>query len=330
MGISVPQFSISASDQFPLRRMAPVMSSGKAWRKSPSRMRMSPSRRPVLRVENAATGLASGVVHAQQDFARTAEFLAVIPGLGSVDFGVMAARAFVLRLKRLHFVGGIEIKNALAGIADDGLLPGAHVIVSLRPQHDLAGHAFVIANLGDATAAKFRHALVVAQKIFVDSGAHLIALAAPLSQAAFRLRQYAGGLSFFFFDLGGFGFHFGLSCFHFLVADLGVDHQFQNFVFGGGNFFFRKLDFVQQGFILVVGLYVERLVAILRDLSAQVGDGSVVFAAGGFVGLDGGLSVLQLSFGARQLLFDHGYALGEFGNFILQAADFFIRILQAQ
>ena len=135
---------------------------------------------------------------------------------------------------------------------------------------------------------------------------------------------------FFFFDLGGFRLQFGLRGFHFLVARVRIHHQLQNLVFGGGNFFFRKLDLVQQRLVLVVGFYVERLVAVLGNLAAQVGDGSVVFAAGGFVGLDGGLSFFQLSFGVGQLVFDGGDALGEFGDFILQAADFLIRFLQAQ
>ena len=83
----------------------------------------------------------------------------------------------MLGLESLHFVGGIEVENALAGIADYGLLAGADIVVDLRAQHDLASHAFVIAHLGDAAAAKLGNALVVAQQIFVDAGPHLIALA---------------------------------------------------------------------------------------------------------------------------------------------------------
>ena len=60
----------------------------------------------------------------------------------------------VLRLEGLHFVSRIKVKNALAGVTDDGLLAGANVVVGLRPQHDLAAHALVIKNFGDAAAAK--------------------------------------------------------------------------------------------------------------------------------------------------------------------------------
>jgi len=38
----------------------------------------------------------------------------------------------------------IEVQNALAGIADHGLLAGADIVINLRAQHNLAGHAFVI------------------------------------------------------------------------------------------------------------------------------------------------------------------------------------------
>ena len=67
---------------------------------------------------------------------------------------MMAARAFMFRLQRLHFIRGIEVQNPLAGIADYSLLPGANVVIYLRAQHDLARHTFVIANFGDAAAAK--------------------------------------------------------------------------------------------------------------------------------------------------------------------------------
>jgi hypothetical protein len=67
---------------------------------------------------------------------------------------MMAARALMFGLERLHFVGRIEIQNALAGIADHGVLSGTDLVVSLRSQHDLARHAFMIAYLGDAAAAE--------------------------------------------------------------------------------------------------------------------------------------------------------------------------------
>ena len=97
-----------------------------------------------------------------------------------------------------------------------------------------------------------------------------------------------------------------------------------------GDFFFRELDLVEESFVLLVGLYVEGLVAILGNLAAQLGDIGVELAAGGFVGFDGGLGLFELGFGAGQLLFDHGDAFGKFGDFVLQTADFLVRVLQFQ
>ena len=125
-------------------------------------------------------------------------------------------------------------------------------------------------------------------------------------------------------------FQLGLRGFDFFVARVGVDHHLENLVFVAGNFLFSELDLVQKRFVLVVGLDVERLIAIFGDFAAEVGDCGVVLAAGGFVGLDGGLRLFQLRFGACQLLLDDGNTLGKFGDLILQTADFFIRVLQFQ
>ena len=198
------------------------------------------------------------------------------------------------------------------------------------PQHDAACHTLLIADLGDAAAAKLRHALVMAQQVFVDAAANLVALGAPFSQKLFVLGGKLAGFLFFLFDLGGLGFQLGLRGLHFLVAGVGVDHQLENLVFVGGDFFFRELDLVQQRFVLIVGFDVERLVAVLGNFAAEIADGGVVLAAGGFVGFDGGLGLLQLSLCARQLLLDYGNALGEFGDFVLQAADFLVGLLQFQ
>ena len=153
---------------------------------------------------------------------------------------------------------------------------------------------------------------------------------APLGELFFVFGGALAGFIFFFFDLGGFRFQFGLRGFHFFVARVGIHHQLENLVFGGGDLFFRKLNLVQQRLVLLVGFYVERLVAVFGNLAAEIGDCGFVFAAGSFVGFDGGLSFFQLQLGVGQLVFDGGDAFGEFGDFILQAANFLIRFLQAQ
>jgi len=68
---------------------------------------------------------------------------------------MMPARTFYVGLlQRDHFIGRIEVKNALARVANYGVLPGTDFIVGLRPKHDLASHALVIKHLGDARAAE--------------------------------------------------------------------------------------------------------------------------------------------------------------------------------
>src|SRR5580700_10447429 len=221
-------------------------------------------------------------------------------------------------LESQHFVGGIEVEDALAGIADHRLLAGAHFVVGLWPKHDLASHALVIADLGDAAAAKFRHPFVVMQEILIHAGPHLIALGAPLLELAFVHGSALAGFNLLLFDLGGFRRQFRLGGFHFLVARVSIDHQTQDLVFGGGDLGFGKLNLVQQRLVLLVGFYVERLVAVFGNLAAGVGNRSFILAARRFVGFDGGLCFVQSGLGASQLVLNHSDAFGEFGDFILQ------------
>ena len=100
------------------------------------------------------------------------------------------------------------------------------------------------------------------QQVFVDAGAHLIALGTPLGEQFFVFGGALAGVVLFFFDFGGLGFQLGLRGFHFLVARVSVHHQFENLVFRGGDFFLCELDLVQQRLVLFVGFYVERLVAV--------------------------------------------------------------------
>src|SRR5438270_2758934 len=233
-------------------------------------------------------------------------------------------------LKICHFFRRIVVENALAGITDDGLSTGADFVVSLWAKHNAASHTFLIADFRDAAAAKFRDALEVSQQVIVNTGASLVAFGAPFREKLFVFGSALAGLFFFFFDLGSFGFEFGLRGFDFLVARVGIDHHLQNLVFVSGDLFFSELDFVQQRLVLIVCFNVERLVAILGNFSAEIVDGGIVLAAGGLVGLDGGLGFFQLSFGAGQFLLDDGDALGEFGNLVLQTSDFRIDALQFQ
>src|SRR5580658_2692739 len=134
------------------------------------------------------------------------------------------AGALVFRLKRQHLVRGIKVENALAGIANHGLLAGADVVIGLRPQHNLTGHAFVVEHLGDTAAAKLGNTLIVPQEILIDAGPHLIPFGAPLGKLLLVLGSALAGFNLLFFDFGGFGFQFSLGSFYFFVARVRVDH----------------------------------------------------------------------------------------------------------
>src|SRR5712692_2367141 len=95
-----------------------------------------PDEPPCMHVVDATAGLAFGIRQTEVNFARIREFLAVVPGLRSVDLGMMAAGTRVFLVCKL--IGRIEVEDALAGITNHGLLPGADLVVGLRPQHDLA------------------------------------------------------------------------------------------------------------------------------------------------------------------------------------------------
>ena len=84
----------------------------------------------------------------------------------------------------------------------------------------------------------------------------------------------------------------------------------------------RKINFVLQGSVLLVGFYFQGLVTILGDLLLQVLDGGFVFAAGGIVGFDGSLGLFQDGLGPGKLLLDCHDPLGQLGDFFVQAKDF--------
>ena len=72
---------------------------------------------------------------------------------------------------------------------------------------------------------------------------------------------------------------------------------------------------MQQGFVLLVGLYIKGLIAVFGNLAAQVGNRALVLLLGSIIGLGGCLGLFQSGFGAGQLRFDYGNALGELCNF---------------
>src|SRR5205807_9335430 len=94
----------------------------------------------------------------------------VVAGLGRIGFGTRTAAGGSGRFFHDHFGGGIEVKNALAGIADDYLLATAYFVIRLRTKHDLASRAFVIANFCKTCLEQFDIAIIVPEEIDAYAG----------------------------------------------------------------------------------------------------------------------------------------------------------------
>lgn len=105
-------------------------------------------------VVGAAAGLAVRVGEAEKHFAIAGKFRPIVPSLRRVDFGVMALGAVNPGLLVDKFFRRIEVQDALAGVANDGFVAGADIVIGLRPEHDLARHALLMADFGDAAAAE--------------------------------------------------------------------------------------------------------------------------------------------------------------------------------
>ena len=129
-----------------------------------------------------------------------------------------------------------------------------------------------------------------------------VALGVPLGELLLIFGGDFARFFFFFFDLGRFGFQLGLGGFDVFFARVDVDHHLEDAVFVDADLLLGKLDLVQQRFVLFVGFYVERLVAILGDFALQVFDGGFELLAVGLVALGGGPHLFEVGFGSGQLL----------------------------
>src|ERR1700756_575555 len=76
------------------------------------------------------------------------------PGLGSVGLGPGTTPRRLRSSLCRNFVGGIEIKHALTGVAVDDAVPAAHFVVGLGTKHHLATHALLVPHFGNARAAE--------------------------------------------------------------------------------------------------------------------------------------------------------------------------------
>ena len=260
----------------------------------------------------------------EEHLAFVAVHCAVIPSLAGLILGMSAA------LPGLYggvVVAGIVVKNSLTGLAADQFIR-PHFVVGLRPQHHLAGHAFLVPYLGDSGAAILSHAIVLAQHIGIHSAARALPFGVPFQHLLLIFCGALAGLNLLFFNLGGLGLQFSLRRLDGFLTGLGIDHQFQNLVFVGANILFRELNLVHQRFVLLVGLHFERLVAVLGDLLLPVLDGALEGAPGRFVGLYSCLGFLQHGLGSRQPLLNRSHPLGKGGNFLFKTKNLAVGALQ--
>ena len=132
----------------------------------------------------AVVYMAAGVALAgevdDENFAMIFETGPVIPGLAGFKLGVSPAPSGHHDRVCHLVVGGIVIKNPLAGFAEDHMSCGAHFILGLRAQHDLTGEAFVIAGFGKAAAAMLRYAIILAEQVGIHASSGRVPLAIPL------------------------------------------------------------------------------------------------------------------------------------------------------
>src|SRR5579863_1826641 len=252
----------------------------------------------------------------------------VIPGLAGLELGMSPAALVDDRRIGWAVVARIVVENALAGIAGHHLGCSPDLIVGLRTQHHLASHTFLVAGFRNAGAPILGDAVVLPEQVRIHPSAGGIAFGVPLGQLLLVLGGALAGFGLFFFDLGHFRFQFGLGGLHVLLARFGVDHELENLVFVEADILFRKLDLVHQSFVLFVGLYFERLVAVLGDFLLLVLNGGFVLAARGIDSLDGVLGILQSFPGSSQLLLYGSHTPGQGGDFVLQTKDLPVGILQ--
>jgi len=167
----------------------------------------------------------------------------------------------------------------------------------------------------------------VPQQVFVHAGAHLVALAAPFGELLFILGRTFAGFLFSFSISAASAISSACAA---LLAYRGrrIHHQLENFIFGGGDFFFRELDLVQQSFVLLVGFNVKRLIAILGNLSRRSAM-AVSYLRRRLHPLDGGLSFFQLQLVSASLC-SMARLVWEVRRFRPAGGDCLIRLLQVQ
>src|SRR5712692_4262796 len=117
-----------------------------------------------MRVVYAAAGASVRVDETQKYFSVISVLRPVIPCLVSIGFWTRPATPRGLGMLHRGFTCGIGVQDSLAGVANHHLA-AAHLVVGLRTQHHLAAHTLLITDLGQPSATKFQHPIIMAEQI---------------------------------------------------------------------------------------------------------------------------------------------------------------------
>jgi hypothetical protein len=115
-----------------------------------------------VQIVHPACGTGRAIHERKESLPDLPETRMVEPGLLRIDLGTGAPLGREVSAFDGRFVLWIEVQDALAGLALDDRLARPDFVVSLRTQHDLASHAFLVTNFGKTGAAELHHAFVVA------------------------------------------------------------------------------------------------------------------------------------------------------------------------
>jgi hypothetical protein len=186
----------------------------------------------------------------------------------------------------------------------------------------------VVAGLGQSRPPQLQNPVVMAQYIARNRAPQLIALLRQTGKLGFVLRRPPPRFRFFLLDFSRLFLQFDFRCLQSLLVFLDVQHAFQDLVLDDADFLLGKADLMHQGLVLIVGLDLERLVAVLGNLLLQRLNINFQLAAVGLVSLDSGPGALDLRLGIGQLGFDFAYTAGQGGDFVLQALNLPVGLLE--
>ena len=118
---------------------------------------------------------------------------------------VLADRAPSLVLGGLglrYFAGRIKIQDSPARVAGNDLLIGADFLPCLWTHHNKAGHAFLVAGLGNGGFALPHDAVIMGQCAVIHACAQLVALTFESGQQLLVFSGTHMGFSLFFLHVG--------------------------------------------------------------------------------------------------------------------------------